>query len=256
MIKFIVVFLSYLAAVFCGAVPLSRQKKSSLAPLTAQQLAEVVLNLKATNGLNCAFIFDLKTTKNKKVETMEGRFYSRQSTNGVSLRFNFGSRSFLSLGGSANEIFCSEKSVSMGLDTPILAEHLLSFADILMPFLDRNCEYRQPKRVQGRNTHIIRFRETTEQIAEIAYDPVFEAILRVERFDQRENLLRTFKLLNFKKIKSTWFMKTIEIKNTSDGTTTQLTIKKVAVEQTIPESIFDKNSLGKPFVDTLSYVDC
>jgi hypothetical protein len=251
MIKFIVIFLSCFSATFCGAVPMSRPKKSSLSPLTAQQLSEVVRKLKATNGLNCAFIFDLKTTKNKKTEMKERKIYSRQNSDGINLRFNFGDRAFLLSRSSNDEIFSSEKLINMKVDTPLLPEHLLSFADIVMPFLEGNCECRHSKRVQGRNTHIIRFKGTG-RIIDIAYDPAFEVILQVEYFDEKEKLLRTFKLLNFKKIQNTWLMKSIEIKDISADTTTQLIIKKVAVEQTIPENIFDKNSLEKP--DTLSYV--
>ncbi|MDR2372129.1 MAG: outer membrane lipoprotein-sorting protein [Puniceicoccales bacterium] len=237
------------------AIPNVRHRKS-LEPLTAQQVAEVVQKLKTFQGLNCAFIFDLKTTIGKTTETEEGKFYSQQNTNGVKLRFNFGNRSFLSLGKSDGEIFCSEQSVKMTLDTPIWPGHLLNFADILMPFLDWNSyEYRHPKRIQGRNTHIVRFKESTGRFVDIAYDPTFEAILRFEYLDEKEKLLRTFKLLNFKKIQNMWLMKSIEIKDVPSNTTTQLIVKKVAVDQTISVNLFDKNTLGKPPEDCLNYTN-
>jgi hypothetical protein len=229
------------------------RRKKSLESLTSQQVAEVIQKLKISQGLNCAFIFDLKTTIGKKIETEEGTFYSQQNANGIKLRFNFGSRSFLSLGKSDNEIFGSEQAIKM--TTPLRPGHLLSFADILMPFLDWNSyEYRYPKRAQGRDTHIIRFKEKTE-LVDIAYDPAFEAILQFERFDEKEKLLRTFKLLNFKKVQNMWLMKSIKIKDVPNNITTQLTIKKVAVGQTIPAGIFDKNTLKTPPEDHLVYTN-
>ncbi|MDR1590601.1 MAG: outer membrane lipoprotein-sorting protein [Puniceicoccales bacterium] len=235
----------------------TRHKKSPLlASLAGQQLLETIQKLKASNGLNCAFIFDLKTTVGKKTERKEGKFYAQQNSNEIKLRFNFGNHSFLALGKSDDEIFCSEKSIKMTLDMPIQREHLLSFSDILLPFLDeKSCEYRHSKRVQGRNTHIIRFKEMTGRLIDIAYDPGFEAILQIEYFDEKEKLLRTFKLLNFKKAQGMWLMKSIEIKDIPNNTTTQLTIKKVAIGQAIPSNIFDKNGLEKPPVDNLVYTN-
>jgi hypothetical protein len=248
------------------AIPSARHKKSSsLSPLTTQQLHETVQKLKVSNGLNCAFIFGLKTTvaktkekeertKDKMKEKEEGKLYSQQDSNGVKLRLDFDDRSFLCLGKSDDEIFCSEQSIKMTRDTPVCQGHLLSFADILMPFLEwQSCEYRHSKRVQGRNTHIIRFKGTTGQLVDIAYDPVFEAILQFEYLDEKEKVQRTFKLLDFKKIQGVWLMKSIEIKDVPSNATTQLTIERVALEQTIPASTFDKNNLAKPSTDHLTY---
>ncbi|MDR1906807.1 MAG: outer membrane lipoprotein-sorting protein [Puniceicoccales bacterium] len=252
---FVTFFLSFFSVIFCEAIPTARHKKSpSLSPITAQQLLEVTQKLRATNGLNCAFVFDLKTTRNRKTETKEGRFYSQQNSDGTNLRLDFGAQVFLSLGVSKDQIFCSEPSKKMTLNDPLQSDHLLTFSDILMPFLEKSAEYRHSKRVQGRNTHIIRFKEQG-QIIDIAYDPAFEAILQVEYRDEKEKLLRTFKLLNFKKTQNMWLMKSIEIKDVSSDTTTQLVIKKVAVGQVIPPSIFDKNTLSKPPADNLVYTN-
>jgi hypothetical protein len=236
-----------------GIPPTVRQRKS-LESLNTQQLTEVVQKLKAFRGLNFALVFNLKTTIGKKTEVEEGRVYSQQNTDGIKLRFHFSDRSFLSRGRSDSEIFCSEQSTKITLDTPLRQGHLLNFADILMPFLDWNLyEYRHSKRVQGRNTHIIRFKETAGRLVDIAYDPAFEVILQCEYLDEKEKLLRTFKLLDFKKIQDIWLMKTIEIKDVPNNTVTQLTVKEVAVGQTIPANIFDRDTLGKSLEDHLVY---
>ncbi|MDR1435226.1 MAG: outer membrane lipoprotein-sorting protein [Puniceicoccales bacterium] len=240
---------------FCDAIHSLRSKKLSvLPPLTSAQLGEVVQKLKVANNLECAFVFNLKTTTGKKSETIGGKFYSQQNSDGMNLRFNLGNQSFLFLGNSNGEILCSEKLKKITSADPLQPGHLLNFADILMPFLDyKTYEYRNSKRVQGRNTHIIRFKELAGQSIDIAYDPAYEAILRVEYFDEKEKLIRTFKLLNFKKSQHTWLMKSIEIEDVSNKITTQLTIEKVVVEQILPPMIFDKNSLEKNFVDPLVY---
>jgi hypothetical protein len=241
-------------SVTCYGRPSPRQKK--LSPLTATQLTEVVQKLKNTNYLNCAFIFDLKTTNNKKTESQEGKFYASQNVDGANLRFNFGNRSFLSLGKTKDQIFCSDKSTKMTLDAPLQSAHVLNFSDILMPFLgNKNYEYRTTRRVEGRDTHIIRFKESTGERVDIAYDPKFEVILQVEHFDKNEKLIRTFKLLNFKKTQNIWLMKSIEIKDVIHSITSRLTIKRVAVKQIIPAILFDENSLDKSLTDNLVYVD-
>jgi hypothetical protein len=253
--KIFLLGLSCFCGNLCDAIPTLRQKKlSSLSPLTSIQLGEVIQKLKAISNLKCAFVFTLKTTTGKKSETVEGKFFSQQNSGGIDLRFNFGNQSFLSPGNSNGEILCSEKLKKMTSSDPLQPGHLLNFADILMPFLDwKTYEYRNSKRVQGRNTHIIRFKELAGQRVDVAYDPKFEAILQVEYFDEKEKLVRTFKLLNFKKAKNTWLMKSIEIEDVSNKITTQLTIEKVVVEENLPLAIFDKNSLEKSFVDPLVY---
>jgi hypothetical protein len=77
---FFAFFLSCFAMICCNAAPALRHKK--LSPLDPQELSEVVQNLRSMR-LECAFVFNLKTTKNKKVETEEGRFYFQKVSNKV-----------------------------------------------------------------------------------------------------------------------------------------------------------------------------
>ncbi|MDR2201103.1 MAG: outer membrane lipoprotein-sorting protein [Puniceicoccales bacterium] len=238
---------------FPAAAHISRQKK--LSPLTPQQMEEAIQKIRETNRFECAFIFDLKTTFGKEIENKEGRFYSRKNGDVLDLRFHFSEGSFLFLGGLGGGIYCSEGSPPLQTDDPIQARHLLNFSDILMPFLgNKDYEYRCNRRVQGRNTHIIRFKMEKGKAIDIAYDPAFEAVLQIEYFDEREELMRIFKLLNFKKFQDIWLMKSVEIRNVPGKITTRLTIKKVATG-TIPTAIFDKNSLGKDLRDRLIYGD-
>jgi hypothetical protein len=228
-----------------------RQRK--LLPLpTPQQITEIVKKLKA-NTMECAFVFDLKTTTGKKTETKTGKFYFQRNDQVTNLRFDFANQSFLSLKEAKGEVFCSGKVTKMRWDDPIQEGHLLSFSDVLMPFLESGGEYCCQNRVQGRNTHIIRFKEDQGRVVNIAYDPVFEVVLQVEHFDEKGQCVRTFKLLEFKKAQGTWFMKTIEIK--SHDITSQLIIKKIALKQAIPAAIFNKNTLEQPNEDRLTYID-
>jgi hypothetical protein len=238
---------------FCSVVWAVRHKK--LPPLTPAQVTEVVQKLQASH-LNCALIFDLKTTSGKKIETKEGKLFAQQNGNETNLRFEFGEQSFLALGKTDDKIFCSQNSPKIGINDPLLPGHPLNFSDILMPFLDNSvAEYRDERRVQGRNVHIIRFKETSGRFIDIAYDPKFEVILQVERFEGQGNLTRTFKLLNFKKAQNGWFMKSIEIRDIASATTSQLTVKEVAVGQPVPASIFDVKNLEKPAETSLNFID-
>jgi hypothetical protein len=229
--------------IFCSMVWAVRHKK--LPPLTPAQVIEVVQKLKAGH-LNCALNFDLKTTDGKKIEIKEGKLFAQQNGNETSLRFDFGEQSFWAQRKPDSEVFRFEIFPPIGLDDLLLPGHLLNFSDILMPFLYNSvAEYRDERRVQGRNVYIIRFREANGRCIDAAYDPKFEVILQLEYFNGQGNLTRTFKLLNFKKAQNEWFMKSIEIRDIASATTTQLTVKKVAIGQPIPPSIFDINPLEK-----------
>jgi hypothetical protein len=218
-------------------------------------MAEVVQKIKGTNHLECAFVFDLRTTLGEKTENREGQFYSRKNGDAVDLHFRFGDESFLFLGGAGGGIFCSEKSRQLKSDDPVQTGHLLNFADISMPFLEnRDCEYRCCRRVQGRNTHIIRFKMEEGKAVDIAYDPGFEAVLQIEYFDGKGELVRSFKLLNFKKFQNIWLMKSLEIRDIPKKITTRLTIKKVATG-TMPTTVFDRDSFWKTIPDGLVYGD-
>ena len=78
---------------------------------------------------------------------------------------------------------------------------------------------------------------------EVALEPEFNSILKVERFDSQQKLLHTFQLLNFKKVQSEWIANKVEIKEPTDNISTTLEISKAAIKQKLPENIFEKNSL-------------
>ncbi|MDR0418319.1 MAG: outer membrane lipoprotein-sorting protein [Puniceicoccales bacterium] len=170
----------------------------------------------------------------------------------VSLLLIFNSQKFLFSGPYNDEIFCSDSLRKITPNDPVHLDHLLCFSDISMPFLEWSYDYLYPERVQGRNTHIFRFTKMG-QVAEIAYDPIYKIILRVKHFDEKGKLLRIFNLLDLKKAQDTWFIKLIEIRDVPNNVTTQLIVKEVALGQQIPADTFDKNALGRPFVDRLIY---
>ncbi|MDR1366740.1 MAG: outer membrane lipoprotein-sorting protein [Puniceicoccales bacterium] len=249
-IRLFAIFLNCFAAVFCNAAPALRHKK--LLPLDPKAVNETIKELKQTR-VECALGFGLSTKKDRKTETKEGRCYFRKNSDGAYLLLKFGDQVFLSFGPPNGEIFCSDPSKKITPNDPVQSDHLLCFSDILMLFLEWDSyEYLHPERVQGRNTHIFRFK-TTGQVVEIAYDPVYGIILQVKYFDEKGKLLRIFNLLDLKKVQDTWFIKSIEVRDVPSNVTTQLMVKEVALEQPIPTDIFDKNALGKPFVDRLVY---
>jgi hypothetical protein len=240
--------------VFCGVAQGVRHGK--LLPLT-QPLTEVMQELELASHFNGAATFDLKTTNGKKSETVEGKFFTRQNGTETNVRITFDGQSFLVSGKTGDKIFCSKNAPKIGRDDPIQAGHLLTFSDILMPFLHGGTyECRGERRVLGRNTHIIRCKDASGRAIDIAYDPKIKTILQVEHFDGGGKLVRTLKLLNFKKTQGVWLVKSMEIRDVVSGATSQMTLKRVVLEQLLPADIFSENSLETPPAEgSLKFID-
>ncbi|UPA28512.1 MAG: hypothetical protein LW808_000320 [Verrucomicrobiota bacterium] len=168
--RFIVVLGTVLGLVLPASAG-SKAHRRQLIPLNAERLEKVVKELSSVRLLEVALSFRMTTTKLKERDQIEGKLFAKTIAGHLAVRVELGSNVFLKtpLGGMAASAPTSSSEIA-----PLRPGHLLSFNDILLPFLLWPCyTYEGTRKVLGRNTHIIRFnrRPSRSALAEILIQP-------------------------------------------------------------------------------------
>jgi len=108
-------------------------------------------------------------------------------------------------------------------------------------------------RVAGRPAHVYRFSspewvrkaQPTWLRISLALDDAYEAPLRVETFSSRSIAHKTFLLQSFKKINSTWIVKTFDCKNRADSSNTRFEVLSAALQLDLDPILFSPEGLGR-----------
>ena len=128
-----------------------------------------------------------------------------------------------------------------------------SALELLMPFVFWEATYEKSGRVAGRPAHVYRFSspewvrkaQPTWLRISLALDDAYEAPLRVETFSSRSIAHKTFLLQSFKKINSTWIVKTFDCKNRADSSNTRFEVLSAALQLDLDPILFSPEGLGR-----------
>ncbi len=128
--------------------------------------------------------------------------------------------------------------------------------DLQMPFLFwEDSTYEGPDRVKGRPAQVFRMRppiETREaqpelEAVRLAIDEDYLALLRVELLGENEETLKSFRILNFKKVMEEWIVKSIDLVNEESRDKTRFRVLSAAMGLELDPSNFAVDRLGAPF---------
>lgn len=161
----------------------------------------------------------------------------------------------------------SSKSIDQlnqeSLYEPLIPGITITPFDLLMPFLYwENASYEGPKRIKGRPAHqfllsppadLVDVERGFEQVR-IAVDEDYLALLRVDLLDENANVIKSYRILNFKKVSGEWIVKSIDLVDHITREKTRFHILSVAMGQDLDRSNFQAESLVEP-LDYPSRVD-
>lgn len=138
---------------------------------------------------------------------------------------------------------------------PVVSGFTYTPFDLQMPFLHwRNYQYLGAERVKGRPAHLF-FMEAPESLREnrpdlkgvrLAIDEDYLALLRVEMVDLNDQVSKSFRILNFKKVSEEWIVKSIDLVEEESRDKTRFRVLSAAMNIELPESNFEIEALGEP----------
>lgn len=149
----------------------------------------------------------------------------------------------------------AEKLAEDALFEPVLPGLTYTPFDLQMPFIFwESYTYEGNERVKGRPAHTF-LMFPPEKIREInpglhavrmALDADYNALLRVELLDADESVMKSFRVLNFKKVQEQWIIKTIDLVNERERDKTRLRILSAALGLDLDAFHFSVEGLEEP----------
>jgi hypothetical protein len=132
---------------------------------------------------------------------------------------------------------------------PIAPNIACSLYDLAMPFIYwEKWEYKGEQKVKGRSAHNFEMYPDEASIAflpqeltamRLLIDKKSNALLKVEWVGATSKPLRSFQILNFKKVKGMWFVKSIDFIDQFSYSKSRLTLLSVAIQNKLPSDWFD-----------------
>ncbi len=133
----------------------SKVHRRQLVLLNAERLEKVIKELSSARLPDVALQFRMTTTKPGEQDQIEGKLFAKTIVGQLAVRVELAGSVFLKTPLSG---MLALAPISSSEAAPLRPGHLLSFSDILLPFLLWPCyTYEGTRKVLGRNTHIIRF---------------------------------------------------------------------------------------------------
>lgn len=133
---------------------------------------------------------------------------------------------------------------------PLIEELTFSSFEIQMPFIFwSDYTYEDSLRVKGRPAHVfVMHAPASHQAAGIGgvriyVDEGFHALLRAEILDTEDEIIKTIKVLSFKRVDGQWIVKSVDLLDARNRDKTRFSVLAAAVGQNIPYAHFLPDSL-------------
>jgi len=129
--------------------------------------------------------------------------------------------------------------------------------DLQMPFLFWDeYEYEGAERIKGRPAHQFLMFPPDEiqsiapelKAVRIALDENYMALLRVEFLDQADEVFKSFRILNFKKVADEWIVKSIDLVDEQTREKTRFRIVSAAMNEKLDPANFRIDALKEPLI--------
>lgn len=155
----------------------------------------------------------------------------------------------------------SEKEVPVllkgaALFEPVIPGLTYTPFDLQMPFLYwEEDTYEGADRVKGRPAQIFRMKPPADiqnarpelDSVRLAIDEDYLALLRVELLGEDGDALKSFRILNFKKVMEEWVVKSIDLVDEESRDKTRFRVLSAAMGLDLVDSNFEAGRLGSPF---------
>ena len=145
------------------------------------------------------------------------------------------------------------RALSAGEQTAPLFEGLLYAPfDVMMPFVYWNdWRYEGSRRAGGRTTDLFRFQAPADwrgahaEVAavRVALDRTFNALTVAESLDEKGAILRTFRILDLKKVADVWMVKSIDCVDTQTRDKDRFQVRAAAINPPLPANFFSPEAL-------------
>lgn len=138
---------------------------------------------------------------------------------------------------------------------PLVPEGQYTVFDLLMPFIYwDDFVYEGPQRVKGRTAHVFQMNfpdsykvSSTEEIkgVNIALDSEFNALLQIEHTMDDGDISKSWRILDFKKVKDQWIPSKIDILDLQSHNKTRFKVTSAALNLDLPKALFEEEGLKK-----------
>ena len=136
---------------------------------------------------------------------------------------------------------------------PLFAHLVYTPFDLQLPFIYwNNYVFEGYERTKGRRVYTYKFHPPDSLkeenpnlgVVRLSLDARFNAPVKIEMFDNKENPTKTFKIISFKKVGEEWILKSIDLLDERSRDKTRFTVVAAAFNLQLPHELFSPQPLN------------